>query len=49
MVQEGDHVRRGDIIMDGHRVPHDILQVLGVPALADYLINEIQEVYRLQV
>lgn len=48
MVQEGDFVRRGDIIMDGHRVPHDILQVLGVPALADYLINEIQEVYRLQ-
>jgi DNA-directed RNA polymerase subunit beta' len=48
MVQEGDYVRRGDIIMDGHRVPHDILQVLGVPALADYLINEIQEVYRLQ-
>ncbi|MDP3935447.1 MAG: DNA-directed RNA polymerase subunit beta', partial [Alphaproteobacteria bacterium] len=39
MVQEGDFVRRGDIIMDGHRVPHDILQVLGVPALADYLIN----------
>lgn len=48
MVQEGDYVRRGDIIIDGHKVPHDILQVLGVPALADYLINEIQEVYRLQ-
>ncbi len=48
MVQEGDFIHRGDVIMDGHQVPHDILQVLGVPALADYLINEIQEVYRLQ-
>ena len=47
-VQEGDYVRKGDLLMDGSPVPHDILKVLGVPALANYLINEIQEVYRLQ-
>ena len=38
----------GDLLMDGNPVPHDILNVLGVEALANYLINEIQEVYRLQ-
>ncbi|MGE3770153.1 MAG: DNA-directed RNA polymerase subunit beta' [Bdellovibrionales bacterium] len=47
-VQEGDYVSKGDLLMDGNPVPHDILAVLGVPALAEYLINEIQEVYRLQ-
>jgi len=47
-VQEGDIVQKGDLLMDGNPVPHDILQVLGVEALAFYLINEIQEVYRLQ-
>ena len=47
-VQEGDYVQRGDLLMDGNPVPHDILSVLGVEALANYLINEIQEVYRLQ-
>ena len=47
-VQEGDYVQRGDLLMDGNPVPHDILAVLGVEALANYLINEIQEVYRLQ-
>jgi len=47
-VQEGDYVLKGDLLMDGNPVPHDILRVQGVPALANYLINEIQEVYRLQ-
>jgi DNA-directed RNA polymerase subunit beta' len=47
-VQEGDYVQRGDFLMDGSPVPHDILNVMGVEALAQYLINEIQEVYRLQ-
>ncbi len=47
-VQEGDFVQRGDLLMDGNPVPHDILRVLGVEALATYLCNEIQEVYRLQ-
>ncbi len=48
VVQEGDFVRKGDPLMDGNPVPHDILRVMGVEALADYLIKEIQDVYRLQ-
>jgi len=47
-VQEGDYVQIGDLLMDGNPVPHDILNILGVEALASYLINEIQDVYRLQ-
>jgi len=47
-VQEGDMVQKGDLLIDGSPVPHDILAVMGVAALAEYLINEIQEVYRLQ-
>ncbi len=47
-VQEGDYVGRGDALMDGNPVPHDILAVMGVEALAEYLVDEIQEVYRLQ-
>jgi DNA-directed RNA polymerase subunit beta' len=47
-VNEGDYVRKGDALLDGSMVPHDILTVMGVEALADYLINEIQDVYRLQ-
>jgi len=47
-VQEGDYVRRGDLLMDGNPVPHDILEILGVEALAAYLVKEVQDVYRLQ-
>ncbi|MCA3283347.1 MAG: DNA-directed RNA polymerase subunit beta' [Roseomonas sp.] len=47
-VQEGDYVKKGDPLVDGPRVPHDILRVLGVEKLADYLVDQIQEVYRLQ-
>ncbi len=47
-VQNGDHVDRGDFIYDGHPAPHDILAIKGVEELANYLINEIQDVYRLQ-
>jgi DNA-directed RNA polymerase subunit beta' len=47
-VQHGDHVERGDFIYDGHPAPHDILAIKGVEELAGYLINEIQDVYRLQ-
>jgi len=47
-VHEGDFVRRGDPLLDGAMVPHDILDVMGVEALAAYLIQEIQDVYRLQ-
>ena len=47
-VREGDWVEQGDLLMDGNPVPHDILRVLGIEALAVYLVNEIQDVYRLQ-
>jgi DNA-directed RNA polymerase subunit beta' len=47
-VQEGDFIRRGEMLLDGNPAPHDILKVMGVEALASYLVNEIQEVYRLQ-
>ena len=48
IVQEGDFVKKGEMLMDGSMVPHDILDVLGVAALAEYLTKEIQDVYRLQ-
>jgi DNA-directed RNA polymerase subunit beta' len=47
-VQEGEKVKAGDSLMDGPRNPHDILDVLGEKELQKYLVNEIQEVYRLQ-
>ena len=47
-VQEGDFIAKGEYLLDGNPAPHDILDVMGIEALADYLINEIQEVYRLQ-
>jgi DNA-directed RNA polymerase subunit beta' len=47
-VVEGDFVQKGDYIMDGNPAPHDILAVMGVEALADYMIDEVQDVYRLQ-
>ena len=47
-VQEGDRVQAGEPLMDGPSNPHDILNVLGEKALQGYLVNEIQEVYRLQ-
>ncbi|MFC3101348.1 DNA-directed RNA polymerase subunit beta' [Altererythrobacter lauratis] len=47
-VQEGDFVKKGDTLISGSPNPHDILDVLGVEALAEYLVSEIQEVYRLQ-
>ena len=47
-VQEGDFIAKGEYLIDGNPAPHDILAILGIEALANYLINEIQEVYRLQ-
>ncbi len=47
-VQEGERVRSGDAFTDGPRNPHDILHVLGEKELQKYLVNEVQEVYRLQ-
>jgi DNA-directed RNA polymerase subunit beta' len=47
-LQDGDHVEKGDFIVDGSPAPHDILAIKGVEELAAFLVNEIQEVYRLQ-
>jgi DNA-directed RNA polymerase subunit beta' len=47
-VHEGDYVKAGEALMDGPSNPHDILRVLGDKALARYLVDEIQEVYKLQ-
>ncbi|MCD6561732.1 MAG: DNA-directed RNA polymerase subunit beta' [Deltaproteobacteria bacterium] len=47
-VLEGDYVRAGELLMDGSADPHDILRVRGIKELAKYLVNEVQEVYRLQ-
>jgi len=47
-VFEGEHVVRGEVIADGEPDPHDILRVLGVRRLAEFLVREIQDVYRLQ-
>jgi DNA-directed RNA polymerase subunit beta' len=47
-VHEGDRVRAGEPLMDGSSNPHDILNILGEKALAKYLVDEVQEIYRLQ-
>ncbi|HUD50129.1 DNA-directed RNA polymerase subunit beta' [Parvibaculum sp.] len=47
-VQEGDIIEKGEFLLDGHPAPHDILAISGVEQLAAYLVNEIQDVYRLQ-
>ncbi|MEN2747488.1 DNA-directed RNA polymerase subunit beta' [Sphingomonas sp. T9W2] len=47
-VQEGDYVKRGDNLIGGSPNPHDILETLGIEPLAEYLVSEIQGVYRLQ-
>jgi len=47
-LQDGDQIEKGDYILDGNPAPHDILAIKGIEALASYLVNEIQEVYRLQ-
>ena len=48
LVFEGEHVDQGEVVVDGMPSPHDILRLLGVSALANYIVNEVQEVYRLQ-
>jgi len=47
-VFEGDHVTKGEVIADGPEAPQDILRLRGVSAVANYIVNEVQEVYRLQ-
>ncbi|GGB62751.1 MULTISPECIES: DNA-directed RNA polymerase subunit beta' [Henriciella] len=46
--QDGDFIRRGEYLVDGNPAPQDILSSLGIEALADYLVDEVQKVYRLQ-
>ena len=45
---EGESIEKGEVVVDGELTPHDILRLLGIPALADYLVTEVQNVYRLQ-
>ena len=47
-VQDGDIIEKGDYLIDGNPAPHDILSILGLEALASYLVDEVQNVYRLQ-
>jgi DNA-directed RNA polymerase subunit beta' len=47
-VFEGEHVEKGEVIVEGETNPHDILRLLGVEELAKYIVNEVQDVYRLQ-
>ena len=47
-VFEGERITKGDIISDGPYSPHDILRLKGIPALTNFIVNEIQDVYRLQ-
>jgi DNA-directed RNA polymerase subunit beta' len=47
-VHDGDFIAKGEYVIDGNPDPHDILRIQGIEALAEYLVNEIQEVYRLQ-
>ncbi|MEE9381035.1 MAG: DNA-directed RNA polymerase subunit beta', partial [Hyphomonadaceae bacterium] len=47
-VQDGDYIKRGDYLIDGNPAPQDILATMGVEPLANYLVDEVQKVYRLQ-
>src|SRR5210317_2054178 len=47
-VMEGDFIQKGEYLMDGNPAPHDILAIMGIEALANYMIDEVQDVYRLQ-
>ena len=47
-IYEGESIEKGEVVVDGELTPHDILRLLGIPALADHLVTEVQNVYRLQ-
>src|SRR5690606_39991049 len=48
LVHDGHVVNKGELIVDGPADPHDILRLLGIEALARYIVDEVQDVYRLQ-
>jgi len=48
LVLEGEHVERGEVLVEGPPIPHDVLRLLGIPALANHIVEEVQKVYRLQ-
>jgi DNA-directed RNA polymerase subunit beta' len=45
---EGDLIKKGDVLVDGNLVPHDILRIQGMQAFTNYIVNEVQKVYRMQ-
>ena len=45
---EGEKIKKGEYLLDGSPAPHDILRILGVEALTEYFVSEVQEVYRMQ-
>ncbi|GDX36718.1 DNA-directed RNA polymerase subunit beta' [Alphaproteobacteria bacterium] len=45
---EGDSIKKGDVLIDGNLVPHDILRIQGMQAFTNYMVNEVQKVYRMQ-
>ena len=47
-IGEGDYVKRGDMLVDGSLVPHDILRILGIKAFTNFMVGEVQKVYRMQ-
>jgi DNA-directed RNA polymerase subunit beta' len=47
-IYEGESIEKGEVVVDGELTPHDILRLLGIPALANHLVTEVQNVYRLQ-
>ena len=47
-LNEGEYVRKGDLLVEGNPVPHDILKILGIEVLTEYMVKEIQQVYRLE-
>ena len=47
-VGEGDYVKKGDLLVDGSLVPHDILRIMGIKAFTNFMVDEVQKVYRMQ-
>ena len=45
---QGERIKRGEYLLDGQPLPHDILRIMGIKDLTEYFVNQVQEVYRLQ-